>query len=143
VNSRPRYVFLDHTGDAEFRAFGATLEEALANAGLALASLMWDWEKVEPVRSRPVEAEGRDLPQLLVGYLEEILYAFEAEGFLLAAVEDLRLDRNGDRRRLRATLRGDRLSQKYSLRGGVKAVTYNDLRVEEDREAMVQVVVDI
>jgi len=38
-----RYRILPHTADGKFRAFGATREEAFANAALAAASLMWDW----------------------------------------------------------------------------------------------------
>lgn len=140
----PRYTFLDHTGDAEFQAFGVTLEEAMANAALAVAALMWDWKSVDQTRSRQVRVEGRDLAQLLVGFLEEVLYLFDSEGFLLGAVEDLRLRQEGGRQRLEAVFRGDGLSARYPLHGAVKAVTYNDLKVERgEGRVMLQVVVDV
>jgi len=59
-----RYMFLHHTADAKFQAFGATLEEAFANAVLATAFLMWDWKNVEKKIEYPVEIEARDLKQL-------------------------------------------------------------------------------
>ena len=60
-----RYRILPHTADGKFRAFGATLEEAFANAALAVASLMWDWTKVGTEASFRIEVRGRDLEQLL------------------------------------------------------------------------------
>lgn len=65
-----RYRFLKHTADAKFQAFGRTLEEAFSNTAIAMVSLMWDWEKIEKREIIQVEAEGKDLKQLLVIFLE-------------------------------------------------------------------------
>ncbi len=156
-----RFRFLEHTADGKFRAFGATLEEAFGNAALATASLMWDWTGVERRSAVPVALEGRDAPQLLVKFLNEILYLFEARRFLLAGVERVEIGpaREGDREggpvdgatrpggglRLTAVLRGDVLSKRYGLHGDVKAATYNDLKIESCPGGgfVVQVVVDL
>jgi SHS2 domain-containing protein len=138
-----RYTFLDHTADAEFRAFGADLAEALANAALAVASLMWDWDKVMRNVSRAVDVRGRDLPQLVSRYLEEVVFLFESEGFLLAGVDGLHVIKEDHAYRLQAVFWGDKLSARYPLHGAVKAVTYNDMKIEEGDRAMVQVVVDV
>ncbi len=143
MGSRPRYVFLDHTADAEFQAFGDTLEEALVNAALATASLMWDWQAVSGNARRRVEGDGGDLPQLLVRYLEEVIYLFGSEGFLLAGVEDLRAVEEGGRWKLHANFLGDRSPEKHRLRGEVKAITYNDMKIERNDGFMLQVVVDV
>ncbi len=87
-----RYRILDHGGDGKIRAFGATLEEAFGHAALAVTSLMTDWEKVEPRVERAVAAEGRDLGQLLVKFLTEILYLSDAQGFVLGAVAGLKIE---------------------------------------------------
>ncbi len=143
MGPKVRYEFLDHTSDAEFRAYGATLEEALVNAALAVAALMWDWQAVEPKLSRPVAVDGRDLSQLLVRYLEEVLYLYDSEGFVLGGVEGLRTAREDDRWRLEAVFRGDRASERYRPRGGVKAITYNELKIESGDGVTLQVVVDV
>jgi SHS2 domain-containing protein len=129
---RPRYVFLDHTADAEFQAFGDSLELALVNAALATAALMWDWSTVGRSLARPVSVEGRDL-----------IYLFGREGFLLASVDDLRVEEEEGRWRLGAVFRGEISSDKHRLRGEVKAITYNDLRIERNGGVMIQVVVDV
>ncbi len=139
----PRYIFIDHTSDAEFRAFGDTLEEALVNAALATASLMWDWTTVARKEARPVEADGGDLEQVLVRYLEEVIYLFAHESYLLAGVDDLRVTEEGGRWRLRAVFWGDRSAEKHHLRGEVKAITYNDMKIVRNGRVSIQVVVDV
>jgi len=143
MESTQRYAFLDHTADAEFRAFGADLGEALANAALAVASLMWDWDKVARSASRAVDVRGRDLPQLVSRYLEEVLFLFESERFLLAGADGVHVTREDHAYRLQALFWGDTLSDRYPLHGEVKAITYNDMKIEEGDRTVVQVVVDV
>jgi SHS2 domain-containing protein len=138
-----RYRMLPHTADAKFEAFGATLEAAYGNAALALASLMWDWAAVEPKVELAVKVEGRDGEQLLVRFLGEILYLAETRRFLLGAVSGLRLERGAGGFSLEAALRGDMASGRYPIHGSVKAVTYNEMVIEERDGWRVQVVVDV
>lgn len=139
----PRYRFLPHTADAKFQAFGRTLEEAFANAALALASLMWDWQKVDKEAIHCIRVHGRDQKQLLLGFLEEVLYMFETQAFLLGSVEDLRIRKSGKGYSLQARLAGDAFSEAYSLSGDVKAITYNEMEIVRNDRVMVQVVADI
>jgi SHS2 domain-containing protein len=164
-----KYIVLDHTADGKFRAFGATLEEALANAALACASLMWDWTKVEKKKSYSIEVLARDLEQLLYKFLEEVLYFLDAKNFLLGGVDEVRIEKVvGGRRipegppereersyrssvrfeensgvtspsdspfsapafRLTARFFGDENLDRYEIYGNVKAVTYNEMKIE-------------
>lgn len=139
-----KFRYLDHTADAKFQAFGQTLEEAFSNAALATASLMWDIEAVEKRTRRKVDIRGRDLEQLLLHFLQEVLYAFEVDSFYLAAVEGARIERQGNGEyRFEAVLVGDDRRSRYHLHGEVKAITYNEMKIETNNPAMVQVVVDI
>lgn len=138
-----RFRFLEHTADAKFQAYGRTVEEAFANAALAVSSLMWDPAGVERRAGHPVEVRGRDLEQLLVRFLGEIIYVFEIRSFLTAGVDDLTIDREGGGFRLRAVFRGDDRPGGHKLFGEVKAVTYNEMRIDLGPPVTVQVVVDI
>ena len=138
-----RYRFLRHTADAKFQAFGQTLEEAFVNAALATSSLMWDWKKVEKEVKYPVQAEGRDLEQLLVSFLEEILYLLDTKTFLLGKIKDIRIRKRSEGYALRALFLGDNNSDKYNLYGDVKAITYNEMSISKNDHYTVQVVVDI
>ncbi len=140
-----RYRILPHTADGKFQAFGATLEEAFGNAALATASLMWDWAKVEPRARYAVRVKARDLEQLLVKFLGEVIYLFETKRFLLGEVASLTIERAEASSRIEAVFIGDVLSERYPLFGGVKAATYNEMKIEESDCGLytVQVVVDM
>lgn len=138
-----KYNFLEHTGDAKFQAFGDTLEEAFSNAAMALVSLMWEASKVAGRINYPVSVEGRDLEQLLLDFLEEILYLQETKHFLLHRVENLRVNRGNTAFSLKAVFKGDDASRGYDIFGEVKAVTYHEMEVREEDRVMVQVVVDL
>lgn len=138
-----RYRFLEHTADAKFQAFGKTLEEAFTNAALATASLIWDWEKVEKKIEHKVEIEGKDLKQLLSSFLEEIIYLLDSKMFLLSFAEKVRIEKKGNRYALKAVFKGDKYSEEYKIYGDVKAITYDEMEIEDNDHFMVQVVVDI
>ena len=138
-----KYRFLPHTADGKFQAFGATLEEAFGNAALAVASLVWDWEKIEPKVRHFVHVRGIDREQVLVKFLGEILYLFETKRFLLGRVDGLRIRPEFAGVSLEALLRGDVLAENHELHGDVKAVTYHELKIEECDGFTVQVVVDL
>lgn len=151
-----RYRILDHAADAKLRAFGSGLEEAFANAALGLASLMTDWEKVEPRVAHDATVEAPDLEGLLVRFLSEILYLSDAKSFVLAGVEAVRIEEprrsseatpeargsggggGGSREvapgaspwRLSARFVGDDRPERYDFHGDVKAVTYSEIKIE-------------
>jgi SHS2 domain-containing protein len=138
-----KYKFFHHTADAKFQAFGLTLEETFVHAALALSSLMWDWEKVAKNIEIPVLVEGKDLEQLLQNFLEEILYLLDTQNFLLGSVDTFSLEKEGEGWQIKALFAGDTLSDVYEIFGDVKAVTYNEMIVNDKAPFMVQVVVDV
>jgi SHS2 domain-containing protein len=142
-NDPSKYRILPHTADGKFLAFGRTLEEAFANAALATASFMWDWSKVKAVVPRSIRLRGRDREQVLVKFLGEIIYLWETEGFLLGEVTVFEIGESGNEIELSAVFRGDNLSPDYEIHGDVKAVTYNEMKIETGDGFSVQVVVDI
>lgn len=143
MGTEARYKILDHTADGEFQAFGGTLEEVFANAALALASLMWDWEAVARNERISIQVRGRDQEQLLVKFLDEVIYLKETRRFLLGCVERLVLETSPEGLTLTAELAGDQASDRYKLHGDVKAATYNDMKITRNRGFCVQVVVDM
>ncbi len=138
-----RYRILPHTADGKFQAFGRTLEDAFGNAALATASLMWDWSKIEPRVTHAIRVAGRDREQLLVKFLSEVVFLFETQKFLLAAVAGLKIEAEAGGWTLEAAFWGDTLSDRYEIYGAVKAVTYNEMKIEVCGGVMIQVVVDM
>jgi len=141
--SEQKFVFLDHTADAKFRAFGKTLEEVFENSARALVSLMWDVDRLKKVEKIAIHINGSDLKQLLMNFLEEILYLLDTREFLLAEARSTRILRDDSGFRLSTVFRGDRFKKDYKVFGEVKAVTYDEMKIEEEDGWMVQVVVDL
>ena len=76
-----KYKFLEHTADAKFQAYGATLEEAFKNAALAMFSIIVDTRKVNGKLEKRIHVDGADKKALLYVFLEELLYLFEPQVF--------------------------------------------------------------
>jgi SHS2 domain-containing protein len=142
-NDPKKYQFLEHTADAKFQAFGRSLDEAFKNAAYAMVSLMWDREKIERKIQKPVKVEGRDLEQLLVNFLEEILYFLDSQIFLLHSVEKIQIQRIAEVYVLESLFLGDDYRNHYQPYGDVKAITYNEMEIHTKNRFMVQVVVDV
>jgi SHS2 domain-containing protein len=138
-----KFRYLQHTADAKFQAFGRTLEQAFTNAALATVSLMWDCTKIEANSEFRIRIIGRDEKQLLVNFLEEILFLLDSRMFLLREADGVRIQKNNKHFILEATLIGDTYSQKYKTFGEVKAITYNEMEITRDHDFIVQVVVDM
>ncbi|MBD3413959.1 MAG: protein archease [Candidatus Aminicenantes bacterium] len=138
-----KFQYLDHTGDAQFRAFGDSLEQAFQNAAQATANLMWDPDQIKGRIKKRIQISGKDREQLLVNFLEELVFLFESQEFLLHSVMDLSIKQVKKGFHLEALFLGDRLSEEHDIYGSVKAVTYNDMKIKSNDHYMVQVVLDI
>ena len=132
---------LEHTADVGFEAFGATREEVFANAGRALLFLITDLEAIQPRDCVSIQLQGSDPPSLMVNWLSEILYLYDAEGWLF---RDFEIDALSDHS-LSARALGEKFNpERHQLKLLVKAITYHQLSVEQtDAGWRAQVYVDI
>lgn len=121
---------VDHTADVGLRVWAGSLEGLFAQAARGLAWLLTDPERVERRRRIALKVRGLDLEELLVAWLNEILYRAEAERLILVGFEGLRISRENDQYRLEAVGIGEpRDERRHPARAGVKAATYHNLRV--------------
>jgi len=140
---KKKYEFFDHTADAKFKAYGKTLEEAFANSALATTAIMTDITKIKPVTIRNMHIEAKTKEALLYDFLEEILYYLDTEGFLLSNVKEIHILKT-EKYVLDVILEGDYAEKGYDVNTAIKAVTYNDMKIEEkENEVTIQVVHDI
>ncbi len=134
------FFFFDHTGDIGVRVTGRTLDQLFEAAAGAFTEALTDSVRVEPRRQVSLALEAPALDLLLVDWLNEILYRFEVEQFLVAAVR-VHVDRcdPGSRSNaaaaLHATLTGEAFDpRRHAIKVLIKAVTYHALEVREDDE---------
>jgi len=128
------FELIEHTADTGIRAFGRTRPQVYENAARGLLSLMASPDSVRLSSEEVIEVEGSDAVDLLVTWLHEILYRFDAQHqvFGEVQVEDFA------EWRLRATLRGEQFDPaRHEVRAEVKAVTYHAARVERENDGWV------
>lgn len=139
-----KYKFLKHTADAKFQAFGKNLEEAFANAAIAMFEIITKTNKIEKNLTKKVMIEAEDKESLLYRWLEELLYLLDTEFFMLNSVKNMKIEKEGKKYVLKAEIKGDTFKERYERFGAVKAVTYEEMFIKELKgKVIVQVVLDI
>jgi len=140
-----RFKFLEHTADVYIAAYGRTLEEAYANAGVALFEVMTDTSKVDSKVCEKIEVEGFDKQSLLYNWLEELLYLFEVKNLVFSKIRVQSISKKNDTFILTAEAWGEPFDpQKHEQRTLVKAVTYSLMEIsEENGKYVVKFVLDI
>ncbi len=134
-----RFVFLKHTADVKFQAFGKKIEKAFENSAFALKETITKKLKIKDKIKKKFIVEGKDNESLLYGFLEEFLYFMDAENFLFSKIKSLKIEKG----KLTAEILGDKASN-YKFTNDVKAVTYNQMFVRRTSDGWVcQVVLDV
>ncbi|MDD5148532.1 MAG: archease, partial [Candidatus ainarchaeum sp.] len=136
-----RFVFLEHTADAKFRAFGKSIEECFENSALAMNSIERNLKKVSAKQKLSIEAEAKNPGELLHKFLEEILFQMETKGMLFSK---FRAKINLEKNSLRADCFGEPINKKkHELKILIKAATWNSFELKnENGKWIAQVVCD-
>jgi SHS2 domain-containing protein len=124
-----RFDIIEHTADTGVVAYGADLNEAFANVAWGMFSLMADLDAVEEQVCRHVEVEAEDCENLVVSWLNELLFLLDVERLVFRRFEVVELTDTA----LKARCYGEKLdTERHGLKGGIKAATYHMLRVARD-----------
>jgi len=136
------YEFLEHTADVKYRAYGKTLEEAFSNAALALTKVITK-NKIEEKVEKKISIESEDKKALLYDFLEEFIVLLDTDGFLLSKIKNINIEKV-ENLKLGATIVGDTALDKYNTETHIKAATYQEMEIKEEKDnVIVQVVLDI
>ena len=129
------YRWVDHTAEVELEIEAASERAVLGEAVRAVAELL-GLQRPSGQERRTVAVEAGDRPALLAGWIEELAFLAESEGFVAGRLLDVELASNG----LRATVAGT-IGEPPPL---IKAVTYHRLAFERRGDGYVaRVVLDV
>jgi SHS2 domain-containing protein len=137
-----KFKVLDVSGDIGLEAYGATATEAFVNAAAGMYSLITNLEAVREKKTITVTAESISLESLLVSWLNELIFHFDAYGFIGKRITvdeftpSVTPPPQGSGReesyRIRATVSGERFnSMRHESKLLIKAATYHRLKVEK------------
>jgi len=134
------YEIIDVAGDVGLSVKGKSLEECFFNAAQGLYSLITDPASVDTGEKKTLEIEGDNVEELLIRFLNELIFLFDAYGFIGKTVS-VQLN-NG---KLEAQIDGEFFDpEKHERRLLVKAATYHNLEIlQEEGRYVVKIVFDI
>lgn len=119
---------VDISGDAGIKAYGASLEEVFVNAAVGMYSLITDLDAVGDRKNLAVSLESHSREGLLVSWLNELIFHFDAYGFIGKRVHIKMLSDN----RIEAEVWGEEFEpRRHESKLLIKAATYHRLRIEK------------
>ena len=121
-----RFELVDHTGDLGVRVFGESLPRLFEQAAAALTFILTDPETIRINKTRNLLLEAKSDEELLITWLNELVYLFDIEGLLFKAYDVLSVhDHN-----LEALARGEvYVEGRHPIKTTVKAATYHQLKI--------------
>ena len=129
-----RFTPIDHPSDVGIDVSGRSREEVFENAAFGMFSLMADLEKVEDRETFEINVKGDDPENLMINWLNELLYYSDAKSMSFKDFKVRKLEPGS----LEATVAGEAIDpRRHSLFSGIKAATYNQLRVGKNHARII------
>ena len=123
-----QFEVLDISGDVGIRAFGASKKELFVHALRGMYSLITDLGTVREQRSVEISLECSSVEDLLIAWLNEMVFLFDTTGFIGTNIELLDFSDN----KIRAVLSGEDFDPgRHEGKLLIKAATYHKLRIEK------------
>ena len=128
------YAFVDHTADVAADLTGRSAADLFASAAHALTDTITDLATVQPVVTQSVTLDAGSIEDLLVDWLNELLYRFEVRNLLVSASAVTVREHHG-RWYLEGSVAGDTFDPaRHPSRVLVKSATYHGLHVTHEHD---------
>ncbi|HUU27936.1 MAG TPA: archease [archaeon] len=123
-----KYSLFEHTADLGLHIYGRDIEELFAAAAEALVAQFTDPRKIKPAGERRIKLEASTSEELLRTWMAELLYLYNAGGWLTRRVRFETLNEKS----LAAVVLGETADPgRHEITREVKAVTWHRLRIEK------------
>jgi len=144
MKKKEKFIFLDHTADVKFQAFGKNLEEVFKNSALALTNVFSeDKIKAKIKENINIHIGVADYEKLLYSFLEEFLFLIDTKGLIISKIKKLKIKEKSGAYFIECEVSGDKV-KKYEIKNHIKAVTYNEMFVKKQGKKYIsQVVLDV
>jgi len=125
------YRIIEHTADTGFEVRGSTKSEVFESAARAFFNIMWQIEVCRESEPETIEISGNDLEELLVNFLEEFLYLYDAKGLVCTRIQVETVSAKTVRARAWLQKFNETIDQELL---SVKAVTYHQLFIGREND---------
>ncbi len=121
------YEIINHTADVGLVIYGADMKQLFSNAALSLVSLIVEPEVILSKSQRHIRVSAENYESLLIEWLNELIYLFDAEHILFNSFHIKNLSKN----QLVAICYGEPVSRfRHNIKREVKAATYHMLKID-------------
>ncbi|PIY83978.1 MAG: hypothetical protein COX96_00895 [Candidatus Omnitrophica bacterium CG_4_10_14_0_2_um_filter_44_9] len=128
-----RYEFIEHTADVAVKAYGGSLKELFASAALAMCCVQVSKKGNRPapaLKEAIIKKEEEELEDLLKSWLDELLFYFSSQRLILHRIKALVIKEHA----LEASVLLEAFDEDFfESKNEIRAVTYNELKVERIR----------
>ena len=126
-----KFKFIEHTADVGIIAYGKNLPELFINAAYGMFSIITDVRKITDnrVQITDVKVRANNLEELLIVWLNELLYQYNTKRVLFAQFKIKKITG----KILAAQIRGEKIdSSKHPINAEIKAATYHQLKIQKN-----------
>lgn len=134
------YELIDHTADLGILVVGDDLNHLFANAANALSDIITDNPQVRDVETKEIIVTGIDLEQLMINWLQEVIYYYEVYSFLFKEFDVHEITTSKHEKTspstsltIKAIGSGEIFDyERHTILTEVKAATYHQIEVKEN-----------
>jgi len=132
------------TADVAIEATGKTLEEAFAEAAVAMFEVQTDTKRIKPTISKEIKIKSEDKKSLLFDWLSRLIYLRDVERMFFSEF-DVKIKEVDGKFKLVAKAYGEKIDfEKHQLKIEVKGVSYTQMEIEEKlKKCRIVVVLDV
>jgi SHS2 domain-containing protein len=132
------------TADVAIEATGKTLEEAFAEAAVAMFEVQTDTKRIKPTISKEIKIKSEDKKSLLFDWLSKLIYLRDVERMFFSEF-DVKIKEVDGEFKLVAKAYGEKIDfEKHQLKIEVKGVSYTQMEIEEKQnKCRIRVVLDV
>ena len=136
-----RYEQFPHTADIGVRVYGKDLKELFENAAFAMFDIIADLEGLESPIAQDIDLNANNHEELLVAWLDELLYNFYTRSIIFSRFKVEELTENAIKAKAFGRAVG---ANRNRLKTEIKAATYHNLNIEKTPEGYkVEIIFDI
>lgn len=132
-----KFKVIDVSGDIGLKAFGKSINEVFVNAAIGMYSLITNLRTIKKEKTIDVSIKSQSIEGLLVSWLNELIFHFDAYGFIgkKIVIDELILGTDQPASlqacRLGASISGEDFDpERHESKLLIKAATYHKLRIE-------------
>jgi SHS2 domain-containing protein len=127
VGSHSFYTIFEHTADVGIEVRAETLERLFTNSALAMSDIMFEKCPSGTTETRLVLVLGTNPEELLIAWLNELLYIYNVERLVFSEFSDVELTESTFMTRAH----GERFDpDRHRVEMEIKAATYHGLSIE-------------